>query len=317
MDHGHDFILYSYDHVDVPAGVELRDATEFFPRDRVFFYSSGPGAGSVSAFSNVFRYRLLHDRGGWWVDADVVCLSDAVPEADIVLGWQDRSRDLIGSAVLKLPCEHHLVAELYRMAEKMWSDVEWGQAGPDLITQLVKREGLEWLVMEASVVYPLAPADAIHALMPAHTGAIWEKASGAAFFHLWNEVLRRSSVLDAVAPPRGSFLHELFEKHSVKFPANISYSADQVQRLHDNREGYLRSIGTDAAIAAYRSEVAYLKAELNKARVETETAIADKEVHRQFMQKLSSSRLWRMSWPLRAMARLYRKAKVPARTCED
>lgn len=320
VDYGHEFVLYSYDRFDVSAGVELRDATEFFPRDRVFFYSRGPGAGSVSAFSNLFRYRLLHDRGGWWVDADVVCLSRDVPEADIVLGWQHQSRDLVGSAVLKFPRKHHLAAELYKAAEQMGADVEWGQAGPDLVTQLVKQHALERLALDASRIYPLAPGEAIYALMPAHRDAIREKAGGAPFLHLWNEILRRSSVLDAVAPPHGSFLSELFEKHGVKFPSDLVYTDDQMQRLHDNFAGYLQSTGADAEIAAHRFEIAYLKAELkrqaeyfkgelDKEQLERDAAIADRDLHRQFMQKLSSSWLWRMSWPLRALARLYRNAR--------
>lgn len=309
VDHGHEFILYSYDRIDVPAGIELKDATAFFPRDQVFFYSSGPGAGSVSAFSNLFRYRLLHDEGGWWTDADVICLSHDVPEDDIVFGWQDRSRLLIGSAILKFPREHHLVAELYKAAQQMGAQVEWGQAGPDLVTQLVKRHALERLALDASLIYPLEPGEAIHALMPAHRDVIREKAGGALFLHLWNEILRRSSVLDTVAPPHGSFLSELFEKHGVEFPSNLVYSDDQMQRLHDNFAGYLQSTGADVEIAAHRFEIAYLKGELDKARTETQSAIADRDLHRQFMQKLSSSWLWRMSWPLRAVARLLRTAR--------
>lgn len=36
--------------------------------------SRGIRQGSYSAFSNQFRYTLLYDKGGWWVDTDVVCL---------------------------------------------------------------------------------------------------------------------------------------------------------------------------------------------------------------------------------------------------
>ena len=234
------------------------------------------------------------------------------------------SRELVGSAVLKFPRDHRFVAELYGAAEKMGTDLEWGQAGPDLITQLVKRHALEDLVMDASLIYPLAPRDAIHALMPAQREACRENAKGAGFLHLWNEVLRRSSVVDVVAPPPGSFLAELFETHGVKFSVDTAYSADQVQRLHDNRDGYLRSVGTDAEIAAHRLEIAHLKAELkrqaeyfngelDKERLERDAAIADRDLHRDVMQRLWSSTLWRISWPLRALARLYRNARSHGR----
>lgn len=299
VDHGHEFILYSYDHVDVPAGVALRDAAEFFPRDRVFYYSNGPGAGSVSAFSNLFRYRLLHDNGGWWTDADVICLSRNVPDDDIVFAWQDRSRALIGSAILKLPRGHQLAAELYKAAQEMGADVEWGQAGPDLVTRLVKRHALEHQAMDPSLIYPLAPTKAIQSLMPAHRDAIREKTSGAVFLHLWNEMLRRSLVFDAVAPPHGSFLGDLFEKHGVKFADNLVYSADQVRRLEDNYVGNLQSATAEAQAASYRLEIARLKGEVDQALIDMRSAIAERDVYRT---------LWRLSWPLHSVARLFRKA---------
>ena len=281
VDHGHEFVLYTYDRFDVPAGIELSDASEFFPRDRVFFYPRGPGAGSVAVFSDLFRFRMLQDCGGWWVDTDVVCLSHEVPSADIVFGFEDKSRQTVGSAILKLPCAHPFASELYRGAEDFGTDVEWGQIGPDQVTQLVRRHSLENLVEDASQLYPLAPCDALHVLMPERREEVREKASGAVFFHLWNEILRRSAVLDSMAPPPESFLAELLAKHGVNFGAGVAYSARQVQQLHENFAGYIKSVNADFEIAAHRKEIAYLKGELerqghyfdgelNKARTEKE-----------------------------------------------
>src|SRR5262245_19785980 len=73
LEHGHAVDLYAYEWLDAPRGVRLRNAHQVLPRDSVFLHDSGRAKGSVSGFSNLFRYKLLHDRGGWWVDADVVC----------------------------------------------------------------------------------------------------------------------------------------------------------------------------------------------------------------------------------------------------
>src|SRR5262249_54280435 len=44
-------------------------------QDKVFVYQAeGFGKGSPSAFSNYFRYKLLAEKGGWWIDTDVVRL---------------------------------------------------------------------------------------------------------------------------------------------------------------------------------------------------------------------------------------------------
>src|SRR6185369_14164179 len=70
--HGHEVHLYTYGHVaGIPLGTVVRDGNEILPASRIFFYSD---CGSPSGFANFFRYKLLLERGGWWVDTDMVCL---------------------------------------------------------------------------------------------------------------------------------------------------------------------------------------------------------------------------------------------------
>jgi hypothetical protein len=79
--HGHEFNLWVYDELDEPppAGVILRDASTILPRARIFLKaetdpSAGVGRKSYGPFSDLFRYKLLHDEGGIWVDMDLTCL---------------------------------------------------------------------------------------------------------------------------------------------------------------------------------------------------------------------------------------------------
>src|SRR5690242_7467336 len=93
VDLGHQFHLYTYDDgVAVPEGITLRDAREVLPESSVFFYQIGDGVGSVAGFSNRFRYKLLLEQGGWWVDTDVLCLSSTLPAQDIVFGEESAKR---------------------------------------------------------------------------------------------------------------------------------------------------------------------------------------------------------------------------------
>lgn len=77
---GHSFHLWTYGKISnaLPAGATLRDANEIIPEEKVFRYKYankfGHGKGSVSGFSDIFRYKLLYEKGGWWVDMDVTCL---------------------------------------------------------------------------------------------------------------------------------------------------------------------------------------------------------------------------------------------------
>jgi hypothetical protein len=77
---GHTFKLWLYDELetDLPDEVEIGDASTIIPRDQIFAYQNenkyGHGKGSYAGFSDIFRYKLLYDHGGWWVDMDITCL---------------------------------------------------------------------------------------------------------------------------------------------------------------------------------------------------------------------------------------------------
>lgn len=77
---GHRFKLYVYQELltPVPEGCEILDANSILPKEAIFRYKNasqfGQGKGSVSGFSDIFRYKLLYETGGWWVDMDVTCL---------------------------------------------------------------------------------------------------------------------------------------------------------------------------------------------------------------------------------------------------
>jgi len=77
--HGYVFNLWTYDELEkVPPGCIMRDANEIIPQERIFSYKHpsqfGVGKGSVSGFSDIFRYKLLYEQGGCWVDMDVTCI---------------------------------------------------------------------------------------------------------------------------------------------------------------------------------------------------------------------------------------------------
>ncbi len=80
IEHGHEFKLWLYDELEtiLPSGTLVGDAHEIIPREKVFSYKNsnqyGHGKGSYAGFSDIFRYKLLYEHGGWWVDMDIACL---------------------------------------------------------------------------------------------------------------------------------------------------------------------------------------------------------------------------------------------------
>jgi hypothetical protein len=77
---GHTFCLWIYNDLVTPppAGTVVCDGRQILPRDAIFRYIDGNefghGKGSLAGFSDIFRYKLLYEHGGWWTDMDITCL---------------------------------------------------------------------------------------------------------------------------------------------------------------------------------------------------------------------------------------------------
>jgi hypothetical protein len=215
IDHGHAFRLYSYEQIVVPWGVECADAREILPRERVFFYPRDPGAGGVAGFANLFRYKLLLEHGGWWVDTDVVCRARDVSDAALSFAWEEPG--LIGNAVLKMPRGHPLAWRLFAAADCAGSDLDWGATGPYLLTRLVEGSDYARHVLPNAFCYPLPAADATKLLDPGQCADVERAASDSRLIHLWNEMWRRNGVDYFRPPAAGSFMAKLYFAHRLDF----------------------------------------------------------------------------------------------------
>lgn len=80
ISNGYLFHLWTYQPLknELPKGCICCDANLILSSDKIFRYKYssqfGTGKGSYAGFSDIFRYKLLYDKGGWWVDMDVTCL---------------------------------------------------------------------------------------------------------------------------------------------------------------------------------------------------------------------------------------------------
>ena len=208
---GHAFRLYCYRPPDnVPAGCELADAADILPESQVIHYSRGPGKGSVSLFSNMFRYRLLHEAGGWWVDTDMFCLTSTLPDTGVVLAQEDQQG--LNCAIMRFPQGHAALLEGYEECVRRGDDVEWGDTGPRLLTQLAQKHGLADSVFSSGVFYPIHYRQFWIVFDPRRAAAAGEAIRNAAGVHLWNNMISRSNLDLSVLPPRGSLLASMYEQ---------------------------------------------------------------------------------------------------------
>jgi hypothetical protein len=105
--------LYVYDEPpNAPKGVTLKDAEQILPRSRVYRYQAG-NICSVSGFTNLFRYTIIHKLGGWWMDTDICLLNplpDTAPEIFIRQRTQAKKDFCVASSLFKAPA-HSSVLE--------------------------------------------------------------------------------------------------------------------------------------------------------------------------------------------------------------
>lgn len=96
-DVGHRTILYSYDpNMNVPDGVELRDAGEILPASRLFDHKNG-----FAPFSDAFRLHMIRQTGAIWIDCDVVALKP-IEEMEYCFAKSGRR---ISNSILRLPAD--------------------------------------------------------------------------------------------------------------------------------------------------------------------------------------------------------------------
>jgi hypothetical protein len=184
--HGHEVCLYTYGEVrGVPAGVVVRDAAEILPAAAVFRYRDLP---SYAGFANFFRYKLLLERGGWWVDADVVCMAPFdLPGEHVFASEPGREGEVPASAVIKAPAGSAVMAAAWAACRSRDPEsLGWGETGPRLLAELLPRLGLAPVPPE--VFCPLAWDRWSDALDP---GFVWQPAGATRAVHLWNEMWRR------------------------------------------------------------------------------------------------------------------------------
>jgi hypothetical protein len=121
--HGYSFRLWTY-HIDSihfeQDGLLLKDAHEIIPHDEIFSYQKdgplGIGKGSYAGFSDIFRYKLLYEYGGWWTDMDVCCLKPFSVTNSYVFRKSKATKSSIVGNLMKVPAHSALMKACYERA---------------------------------------------------------------------------------------------------------------------------------------------------------------------------------------------------------
>lgn len=210
---GHSVHLHTYSDIhDLPKGITICDASKIIKKEKIFKHKH---TGSYAVFADIFRYELLRNVNGIYVDCDVYCLKPlTIPEHGYLFGLEDDN--IINNAILSLPSNSPLlncltdiithknfIPEWYsdkakkrlrlRNAfglSKHISEMKWGVTGPEALTHYVNACELGRVAQAIDVFYPvhynrisqlLTPDLSLNDIVTGRTLAV----------HLYNEKLRQ------------------------------------------------------------------------------------------------------------------------------
>lgn len=170
----HSFVLYTYTPQDASmlhlkeklkhhknfSNFFIKDANEILTQDKIFF--DDRGNVGIAAFSDYFRYHILHKMGGWWVDTDTICVQNLESLTTPFVFASERDRDsssAITTCVIKAPKDSPVLLELISEAQKTITNknnrskiklknilkfdfankIRWGIIGPKFLDNFIKQ----------------------------------------------------------------------------------------------------------------------------------------------------------------------------------
>jgi hypothetical protein len=240
VDKGQKITLFSYDDIpNVPEGVIHRDGREIIDTEDFIKYEL---KNSFALFADLFRLHMIHKCPGMiWVDTDVYCHRPMDYETDYVLGFELPGEKRVNNAVLGLPSDSEMLAQMlaftedrhsiapflpkakqrdYRQKAEAGAPVHvsqqpWGIWGPSMVTHYVHLLGLADKVLPLEAFYPvtfpdrakfLRPAKVVEAIVTDETTAL----------HLWASNKKQLGKLHHGLPPKGSYLDKLVRLHDIQ-----------------------------------------------------------------------------------------------------
>jgi len=234
VDLGYRFRLYAYDAVAVPEGITVMDANRVVPRVELFHFENPfTGRPDLGPFSDVFRYRLLAARGGWWCDVDTVCLSPDVPEMETAWAQEnpEAAPKAVGGGQIALRAGSDLAQRLDAECTALSrAPLEFREVlGPQLLTRIIEEFGLPTSNFgTADTFYPVRWIEAFKLWLPQYSDEVTKKAATAMFLPLYQSLPQYLGLDVGKLPPTGSYLADLCERFGTADELAPRLDADDV-----------------------------------------------------------------------------------------
>lgn len=219
LNNGWRFQLYVYDDPDnVPDGCEVLDATTIIPAKEIFRegMNSGAHAGSIGAFSDLFRYQLLYMRGGMWTDTDVINLKRFEPDGQRFVCTEivDAGLTSLNGAIMAAPAGDPFLARACERSRELLASAEgmfFTRIGPYLLAELLIEMGVDTIdLMPPGFLSPVSWMNAGSVLQPFTTVMTRREFRDAVNLHVYTETWRALGLGLDHPPGPDTFIGQLY-----------------------------------------------------------------------------------------------------------
>jgi hypothetical protein len=209
---GHQVHLYTYQNLEVPEGIDILDAGEIIDCQNLFFFKNDSlSTPDIGPFSDVFRFKLLSMRGGWWIDADVLCNRRLFPSCRYA--WAIENRTTVGTSQIKLPANDPIARQLYQECSAQFTKMIYREEiGPDLITRIFNECVPPEKFGTTEEFYPIWWLEGFKLWLPQCRREILERAASAYFIPCWASLASYIGIDLNRMPPIGSYLEDMIHR---------------------------------------------------------------------------------------------------------
>nr|WP_233287259.1 glycosyltransferase [Bradyrhizobium oropedii] len=137
-------------------GIELRNAADVIPKA---LFERVVARSEVRFFSDIFRYAVLYEHGGLWMDSDVILLKPFPFIGDYFfnLQWRGghRGHFICGNVIFAKPFSHHIRTLYERSIDCLYGPdaITFGDVGPKLLSDYIA--SAEGYALRAGVFSPI------------------------------------------------------------------------------------------------------------------------------------------------------------------
>lgn len=218
LEHGYEVKIYTYVDQHLPDGIVRRDANDIIPIEEVFYYDNPhSGLQDLGPFSDLFRFKLLSERGGWWIDVDTICLSPDIPS--VGRAWAQQLPEVnpaaIGTGQIAFAKGDPIVVELYETCLALSiTDYQPREAlGPHLLSRVVSEHDLSKNEFGSpDSFYPIRFIEMYKLWLPEFADEVRRRTAGAYFLPIFQSFPQYIGLEFSRYPPAGSILGDLCER---------------------------------------------------------------------------------------------------------